>query len=166
MESIYQRQVQPKRAQHPTDAPHPSSLCIYLLAQVLQGNAGVGGVDLAEARLDDVVRQPLDERVRLVRPEDSLMLQPSHQSKATRPDTVVQHSEHSATGLSKAVQKERGPKARRHTHGRRKKQKLACHTQQQCRTRQREKPPRTRSTRNRTTAEEDGDEKHQQKCQT
>ncbi len=46
----------------------------HLLAKVLQGDARVRGVDLAEAGFDDVVRQPLDKGIRLVLSEGGLML--------------------------------------------------------------------------------------------
>lgn len=47
----------------------------HLFTQILQRHSGVGGVDHAQPGLDDVVRQPLYERVGLVRSERALELQ-------------------------------------------------------------------------------------------
>ena len=44
----------------------------------LEGDGGIGGVDLLEAGLDDVVAQPHDERVRLVRLERRPVLLRKH----------------------------------------------------------------------------------------
>lgn len=59
----------------------------YLLAQVLQGHPGVRRIYLPQARLDDVVRQPLDERVRLVCSEGYVVLHHTRQKNNTHTHT-------------------------------------------------------------------------------
>ena len=47
----------------------------------LEGDGGIGGIDLLEAGLDDVVAQPHDQRVRLVRLERRPVLLPITQAQ-------------------------------------------------------------------------------------